>query len=61
MNKTSIRKYLTNNLITLDGAMRTELEKYGVKTNDELWSANALINQLYKVKKSSSIIFQCRR
>lgn len=51
MNKTSILNYLTNNLITLDGAMGTELEKYGVKTNDELWSANALINQLDQVKK----------
>ncbi|USS88620.1 homocysteine S-methyltransferase [Fructilactobacillus hinvesii] len=29
--------------VVLDGAMGTELEKRGVKTNDALWSANALL------------------
>ena len=29
--------------LVLDGAMATELEKRGVKTNNELWSATALI------------------
>lgn len=35
---------LLNGTLVLDGAMGTELEKQGVKTNDELWSANALID-----------------
>ncbi|WP_369403769.1 homocysteine S-methyltransferase family protein [Fructilactobacillus florum] len=34
--------------LVLDGAMGTELEKLGVATNDELWSANALIDQQEK-------------
>lgn len=43
MTKTSVEKRLQEKLV-LAGAMRTELEKLGVKTNDLLWSANALIN-----------------
>ena len=43
MTKTSVEKRLQEKLV-LDGAMGTELEKLGVKTNDLLWSANALIN-----------------
>jgi Homocysteine/selenocysteine methylase (S-methylmethionine-dependent) len=40
----------TNKIITLDGAMATELEKRGVETDNELWSAMALIKQPEAVK-----------
>ncbi|WP_395317935.1 homocysteine S-methyltransferase [Fructilactobacillus frigidiflavus] len=43
MNKKTVQARLEENLV-LDGAMGTELEKLGVKTNDALWSANALID-----------------
>lgn len=35
--------------IVLDGAMSDELEKQGVKTNNKLWTAIALVDQLSKV------------
>lgn len=35
--------------IVLDGAMSDELERQGVKTNNKLWTATALINELDKV------------
>ena len=35
--------------IVLDGAMSDELENQGVNTNNHLWTATALINQLDKV------------
>lgn len=35
--------------IVLDGAMSDELELQGVKTNNKLWTATALINELNKV------------
>ncbi|GEN49224.1 homocysteine S-methyltransferase [Ligilactobacillus pobuzihii] len=37
--------------LVLDGAMATELEKYGVDTSNDLWSATALINNPDAVKK----------
>lgn len=43
MTKKTVQARLQENLV-LDGAMGTELEKLGVKTNDALWSANALID-----------------
>lgn len=58
MNKISINNYLNHHLITLDGAMGTELEKYDVKTNDSLWSANALINHLDKIKQVHQSYFK---
>ncbi|KRL97774.1 homocysteine S-methyltransferase [Liquorilactobacillus satsumensis] len=38
-------------VLALDGAMATELEKLGVATNNELWSATALINAPEKIKQ----------
>ncbi|MFM9785415.1 homocysteine S-methyltransferase family protein, partial [Streptomyces scabiei] len=35
--------------MVLDGAMSDELEQQGVKTNNKLWTATALINELDKV------------
>lgn len=35
-----------NNLHVLDGAMSTELEKRGVATNNKLWTAKALIDDI---------------
>lgn len=35
--------------IVLDGAMSDELEKQGVKTDNKLWTATALVNELDKV------------
>ncbi|WP_290068637.1 homocysteine S-methyltransferase family protein, partial [Lactobacillus intestinalis] len=35
--------------IVLDGAMSDELENQGVNTNNHLWTATALINQVDKV------------
>lgn len=54
MTKTSVEKRLQEKLV-LDGAMGTELEKLGVKTNNSLWSANALIDNpeaIYQVHAS---------
>ena len=36
--------------MVIDGAMATELEKYGVDTNSSLWSATALINNPEAIK-----------
>lgn len=35
--------------IVLDGAMSDELEKQGVETDNKLWTATALVDQLNKV------------
>lgn len=43
MPKNLVKNRLQTSLV-LDGAMGTELEKLGVKTNDALWSANALVD-----------------
>ncbi|ANZ57291.1 homocysteine S-methyltransferase [Fructilactobacillus lindneri] len=54
MTKEAVKQRLKQRLV-LDGAMGTELEKLGVKTNDELWSANALIDNpeaIYQVHAS---------
>ncbi|WP_429970589.1 homocysteine S-methyltransferase [Fructilactobacillus sp. Tb1] len=43
MSNKAVKQRLKERLV-LDGAMGTELEKLNVKTNDALWSANALID-----------------
>ena len=42
LNKKIIKKLFQKHLV-LDGAMGTELEKYGVQTDNNLWSAMALV------------------
>lgn len=42
-------KQIKNKGLVLDGAMSYELEKQGVDTNNKLWTATALIDQLSKV------------
>ena len=37
-------EFLTNNPVVLDGAMSTPLEKLGADTNNDLWTAKALID-----------------
>lgn len=47
-------KFLTNNPVVLDGAMSTPLEKLGADTNNDLWTAKALIDNeelVYEVHK----------
>ncbi|RVU70407.1 MULTISPECIES: homocysteine S-methyltransferase [Lactobacillus] len=44
--------------IVLDGAMSDELEKQGVETNNKLWTATALIDQLDKVYKAHTDYFE---
>ena len=44
------QKLHTHSTLVLDGAMATELEKKGVETDNELWSAMALIKQPEAVK-----------
>lgn len=47
-------EFLTNNPVVLDGAMSTPLEKLGADTNNDLWTAKALIDNeelVYKVHK----------
>lgn len=46
-----------NKGIVLDGAMSDELEKQGVKTDNELWTATALIDQLEKVYRAHEDYF----
>lgn len=43
--------------IVLDGAMSDELERQGVETNNKLWTATALIDQLDKVYQAHSDYF----
>lgn len=38
-------------IITLDGAMATELERYGCDLNDSLWSAKMLIENPELIKQ----------
>lgn len=46
MKNGSIRQLLHNRHVAIvDGAMATELEKHGVDTSGELWSAAALLHQ----------------
>lgn len=46
MENGSIRQLLHNRHVAIvDGAMATELEKHGVDTSGELWSAAALLHQ----------------
>lgn len=44
--------------IVIDGAMATELEKMGVQTNNELWSATALIENPEAIKAVHKSYFQ---
>lgn len=44
--------------LILDGAMSTALEKLGVTTNNELWTANALIHNLQQVYQVHYQYFQ---
>lgn len=47
-------EFLTNNPVVLDGAMSTPLEKLGADTNNDLWTAKALIDNeelVYEVHK----------
>ncbi|USS84923.1 homocysteine S-methyltransferase [Fructilactobacillus myrtifloralis] len=44
--------------LVLDGAMGTELEQYGVKTNDALWSANALLTDPEAIYQVHARYFQ---
>ncbi|EKK20736.1 homocysteine S-methyltransferase [Fructilactobacillus florum] len=57
MNRQILATSLDQPLV-LDGAMGTELEKLGVATNDELWSANALIDQQEKIYQVHASYFQ---
>lgn len=44
--------------LVLDGAMATELEKHGVDTSNDLWSATALINDPDAVKAVHTSYFE---
>lgn len=44
--------------IVLDGAMSDELEKQGINTNNKLWTATALINDLDKVYQAHMDYFK---
>ena len=47
-------EFLTNNPVVLDGAMSTPLERLGADTNNDLWTAKALIDNeelVYEVHK----------
>lgn len=47
-------EFLTNHTVVLDGAMSTPLEKLGADTNNDLWTAKALIDNeelVYEVHK----------
>ncbi|MEN3954832.1 homocysteine S-methyltransferase [Ligilactobacillus salivarius] len=47
-------EFLTNHTVVLDGAMSTPLERLGVDTNNDLWTAKALIDNeelVYEVHK----------
>ena len=37
-------EFLTNHTVVLDGAMSTPLERLGADTNNDLWTAKALID-----------------
>lgn len=49
MKKMGLLEQIKNKGLVLDGAMSYELEKQGVDTNNKLWTATALIDQLSKV------------
>lgn len=49
MKKMGLLEQIKNKGLVLDGAMSCELEKQGVDTNNKLWTATALIDQLSKV------------
>ncbi|MSE04547.1 homocysteine S-methyltransferase, partial [Lactobacillus salivarius] len=47
-------EFLTNHTVVLDGAMSTPLERLGADTNNDLWTAKALIDNeelVYEVHK----------
>lgn len=44
--------------IVLDGAMSDELEKQGVETDNKLWTATALVDQLNKVYNAHQDYFR---
>lgn len=46
--------------LVLDGAMSTALEKQGIDTNNDLWTAIALEKDLDKVYKVHMDLFQSR-
>ena len=46
-----------NNLHVLDGAMSTELEKRGVATNNKLWTAKALIDEIGRASCRERVSF----
>ena len=51
----SLPEILKNQPVVVDGAMATELEKHDIDTDNDLWSAMALIEQpeaIYDVHKS---------
>lgn len=48
----------SNRALVLDGAMATELEKHGVDTANELWSATALIDHPEAVKAVHTSYFE---
>ncbi|MFD1418547.1 homocysteine S-methyltransferase [Companilactobacillus keshanensis] len=47
-----------NSLLVLDGAMATELEKHGIDTDNELWSAMALIKNPEAIKEVHESYFK---
>lgn len=54
-----ISDHLKNNpLLVLDGAMATELEKHDIDTDNELWSAIALINNPESIKEVHESYFK---
>ncbi len=54
-----LKKDLENQkALVLDGAMATELEKRGVNTDSQLWSAAALINHPQAVKMFTARILK---
>ncbi|KRL37467.1 homocysteine S-methyltransferase [Liquorilactobacillus uvarum] len=45
-------------ILVVDGAMATELEKKGIDTSNDLWSANALINAPQKITEVHRSYFE---
>lgn len=58
MNKHNIKEVLRSQSLVLDGAMATELEKLGVETDSELWSATALLNAPEKIYAVHTAYFE---
>ncbi len=58
MQLEKIKNIIADNFLVVDGAMATELEKKGVDTNNDLWSATALISDPTAVKEVHQSYFE---